>query len=75
MLSTNPVALILHDFSSIRCCLGGGHFLSPCPGPPQVNDHHWSSKRRVSLQNRYWYFVSDYDMKKTFFSKTSSFDF
>ena len=40
MLSTNPVALILHDFSSIRCCLGGAHFLSPCPGPPQVNDHH-----------------------------------
>ena len=37
-----------------------------------------SRKRHVSLQNRYWYFVSDYDMKqylKTFFSKISRFNF
>ena len=41
MLSTKPAALILHDFSSIRCWLRrGAYFLSPCPGPPQVNDHH-----------------------------------
>ena len=34
--------------------------------------------RHVSLQNCYRYFVSDYDAKqyeKTFFSKTSCFDF
>ena len=49
MLSTNPVALVLHDFSSIRCCLGGAHFLSPCPGPPQVNDHHCTFQRLISL--------------------------